>query len=88
MKQRFFDLNGCSMSRERYFAKRDRLYMQDRFRIWDRKNNGKDKHHVVSVEYIDDGLCFLVDKVIRGEETLFAYARTHARAYIHARHSH
>ena len=87
MRQRFFDLNGVSISRRRYFEKRDRLYMEDGHHMWDRKNNGKDKHHVVSVEYIDDGLCFLVDKVIPGKD-LFAYARTHARAYIHARHSH
>ena len=87
MRQRFFDTNGVSISRQRYFAKRDRIFMEDRFHLWDRKNSGKDKHHVVSVEYIDDGLCFLVDKMISGK-TLFPYAKTHCRAYIHARHSH
>lgn len=81
----YLSTTGHRMSRARWFAMRDRLYMEDRFGI--RNKSGKDVHHIVSCEYWDEGLFFLVDKMIHGKD-VYPYAKTHYRAYIHARHSH
>ena len=85
MKNLYFSPTGSRMSRARWFALRDRLYMKDRFNV--RNKTGKDVHHIVSVEYWDEGLFFIVDKLIPGK-LVYPYAKTHYRAYIHARHSH
>lgn len=83
MKPRYFNAAEKPISKDRYFAERTRLYSDNE--VYAKKR--KPASHVCSVEYMDDGLYFLVDKMIRGN-AVYDYARTHYRAYIHARHFH
>lgn len=81
MKKRYFNADGNPVSKARYYAERDALYADNACLAKRRKPAS----HVCAVEYMDEGLYFLVDRILP-RDTIYAYARTHARAYIHARH--
>lgn len=81
MRNRYFNAAGKPIRKDRYYAERNRLY-QDTAGFARRR---KPASHICAVEYMDDGLYFLVDRMLPGD-AIYAYARTHARAYIHARH--
>ena len=81
MRNRYFNAAGKPVSKEKYYTERNRLYMDNS--MFARRR--KPATHICSCEYMDEGLYFLVDKMLPGE-TIYDYAKTHARAYIHARH--